>query len=233
MATEINNHVAQAIDRLVQQYKGKERIEGLITAFVTGTQNLESVYQDLLANRAIDTSFGTNLDRIGDIVGISRNYNEIDDDYRIRINTQILINISNGEPERAIEIFQRLTGASLVIYGETFPAGVTVFGDASKSDQDEINQIFTQMERVVPAGVRIDHLGEFDTNEPFSMDGSLPGFGFGDLNDASIGGKLGSLWIYNQIEFAFGSLTVADQDATGGGFGTIDDVLVGGVLKSL
>lgn len=232
MASEINNHIELALERLIEQYKGKTRIEGFLRAIVKPVQGIEDVFQDLSTQRWLDTATGDLLDRIGNIVGIARNFGESDASYRLRIDTRIIINVSNGEPESAIAVFQRYLESDLVLYQEAYPGGIIMMSDVSVSDQDTINQIYEEIEDVIPAGVRVDALGEFDPDEAFSMDGLLPGFGFGDATDASEGGKFGEIWLYTGVEFAFGSTLSDGVDTTGGGFGTLEDARIGGVFVS-
>ena len=90
-------------------------------------------------------------------------------------------------------------------------------------DQDEVNAILSILESVLPAGVRVEYLTTFDSNEAFAMDGMLSGSGFGSLGDPAVGGQFAFIHQRNGF-FSF------DGNATGNneGFGTIEDTLVGG-----
>lgn len=232
MAQAIDNHIEKALERLIEQYKGKSRISGFLRAIIKPVQGIEDVFQDLSTQRWLDTATGDLLDRIGNIVGIARNFGESDASYRLRIDTRIIINISNGEPESAISVFQRYLESDLVLYQEAYPGGIIMMSEIEVDDQDTINQIYEEIENVIPAGVRVDALGEFDADRAFSIDGDLPGFGFGDATDATEGGGFGEIWLYTGIEFAFGSTLSDGVDTTGGGLGTTEDARLGGVFVS-
>lgn len=226
MITEILTHVADAKRRLIQQYKGKPIIATLITAFVQEFQNLETVGKDLNEDRSVDTATGTNLDRLGAIVGQPRESGQSDADYRIRIKSKISQNISQGEPERLIEVFKTLKAPTLTILEEHFPAAVAIESDATFADQDEANLIIDILERTAAAAVRVDEVVVFDPTEAFAFAGALSGFGFGTTADPLVGGKLATLWNY-KLPFAF-----AGDNPQNDGFGSIHDPLVGGVFFS-
>lgn len=226
--TPIVDHVAQAVARLIEQYKKKPDLEGMVGAFTAPFQALEDTFQDLETDRSLETSVGVQLDRLGTIVGIARATNETDDEYRISIKTKIVENISQGEPERLITVYRLLVGASLVYLSELYPGGIGLMSDVDLADQDFINLLFKRIDRIAAAGVRIDYLGSFDPDEPFAMAGTLPGEGFGTDTDPLIGGKFATLYLDMSEEFAF-----AGNSLNAGGFGTILDPLVGGVFQGV
>ena len=227
----IPNHVEQAIARLLEQYRGKQTIEGLVTTFVTPLQELEQVFQDLRDKRTIDGSEGIQLDRLGALVGIERSLqpNPLDDNiYRLRIMARILVNISNGEPETLIQVFQLLSQSLLVTLYEEFPAGVSIFGDGLLVNFEETNLILGLLEEAALGGVRINALGFFDADEPFAFEGAVsPGLGFGSLTDPLAGGKFGGLYVVRE-EFAFDG-----DDTKALGFGSLVDPVVGGRFVGL
>ena len=221
----ITTHVQDAISRLVEQYKNKGQLAALITAFVEQTQGQEQTLNDLLTQRSIYMAVGVQLDLLGTILGQARDGLE-DEPYRIRLKTRVLQNISQGQPEALVAVFQLLVGSTLVEIQEWPPAGVGMGTDAS-IDPGDVNSIYANVQLVAPAGVRVDHLWCFDTVEPFSFDGTQPGLGFGTVADAGVGGKFGFLHNRN-IPFSF-----AGGDPSDLGFSTIADPLVGGNFQSL
>ena len=83
------------------------------------------------------------------------------------------------------------------------------------------------IDMVAAGGVRCAGLIAYDPDAAFSMDGNLPGAGFGDMNDPTAGGLFATYFSPN-VDFAF-----AGDDSTAGGFGTTADPLVGGLFVSL
>lgn len=190
----INDHVNQAIKRLFQQYKGKVRIEALLTAFVDQVQMLEDTTQDLIVGRALDTAEGVQLDLLGEIVGQAREGMD-DDAYRLRIKVRIIQNLSEGEAERAIQVYKALLGATLVVYSELYPASVYIMGGGDVPPA-QVSSLKQNIEKVLPATVELVYFGKFDAVEPFSFSPSATiGRGFGDATDPLVGGKFGSLYI--------------------------------------
>jgi len=118
--TKTDDHVAEALDHLIQKFKGKERVAALITSYVEQIQDLEDALWGVLLGRQIDNAVGEQLDGLGSIVGEDRN-GKTDDQYRIAIRTRILINASSGTAEDAIGILKAATG-SVVKIREFFPA---------------------------------------------------------------------------------------------------------------
>lgn len=221
----ILDHVAQAQANLLLQYANKPNILGLINAIVGPIQELEGMFQDLLNGRTIDNAVGILLDRLGAIVGQPRQ--GLDDDaYRIRIKIRIMQNVSQGEPDTLILVYQNLLSADLVFYQEAYPAGVMLMGDAPIPAGQETN-IYENIQEVAAAGVRVDTIGTFDKVNPFCFAGGpIIGGGFGDMNDAGVGGKFASLAIPVDIKFSFvGSLK--NQ-----GFGDLRDPVMGGRFVS-
>lgn len=225
--TPITNHVQQALDRRLEQDKGKAGIANLTAAFVEPLQALENTFLDLLTMRTLGAASGVQLDRLGDEVGIDR-LGLSDADYAQRISARILVNISNGEPETLIQIFKLLTQGSLVVFEEHFPAGYGVMSNGGiPLEQQDL--VLALMEAATGGGIRMDTFGQFDATAAFAMAGTIyPGAGFGSTLDPTAGGKLGHLYFRSSAQFAF-----AGADPTTHGFGNTLDPVVGGRLVSL
>lgn len=227
MFQQILDHIILAKKRLISQYKQKPRLEGLVEALVQDIQNLENTAVQLNTERGLDTAVGEQLDGIGQIVGLERETGQSDDDYRTLIKAKIGINLSQGEPERMIQIYKVLTGADLVLLQELFPGAVAISSEVDPGSQEEVDRLIRIMESMAPAGVRVDFLGIFDADEAFAFDGDLPGLGFGSTTDPLLGGKFATL-VVRDGEFAFDG-----DDLQAEGFGTILDPLVGGQFQGL
>ena len=226
--TEITTHVDDAKARLVQQYKNKSRIAGILKALVDQIQELETVGKELNDERSVSASIGVQLDKIGEIVGITRLGGESDALYRARINARISLNVSEGEPERLISTFILLIGADSVLLQELPPADVAISSATDFADQDEVDAALAILESVAPAGVRINYIGVYDSTEPFAMAGGLSGLGFSSLASPTTGGKFSKIVRRNSF-FSF----AGNEELKNEGFGTIKDTHVGGLMDKL
>ena len=226
--TEITNHVQQALDRLVQQYKEKPKLNAVLTAFIEQLQELETVGKDLNEDRSIFTAAGTNLDNLGTIIGLDRLPGESDTVYRAKLQAQISQNIAQGQPEVVIDTYRLLVENTFVLYQGMYPGGVALASPVDFATQDEVDATIAVIESVLPAGVRVEYFGVFDPDEAFAFEGSQPGFGFGDLADANVGGKFAKKVVRNNF-FSFDGV----DDAQNEGFGDINDPLVGGLFDEL
>lgn len=154
---DVPDHVLEAIARLPKQFR-KPRIEDLLRCFVGPSQAIESAAWQLLTQRFITTAIGAELDRIGRIVGQSRD-GLGDDDYRRFIRARVAAHRSRGTTEDLIKI------ASLVLLDEADdvtiqvvtqgPAAVqvTLAGDALTDSVAAI--VVSFLRDAVAAGVRL------------------------------------------------------------------------------
>lgn len=228
--TAITTHVVDALNRLLQQYKDKDRIRALIETDGERTQQLEDVLQVLNVERTLDDADGIQLDRLGDILGIDRN-GLSDEDYRTRLRIKVIQNISNGEPDRLINVYAFLLEATQVQYQEHYPAGVALMANAPVIAGQE-TLIYTEIQNISPAGVRVDYIGSYDALDAFAFEGSsgpndLAGAdGFGDLTDLGIGGMFGKQHVPIDIGFAFAGGSEDDR-----GLGDLLDPYYGGLFQ--
>lgn len=229
MITPITDHEEQALARLVSQFKGKVRIEGIIQTLCNGQQQIEDEFYKLLTLRWVSSATGAQLDIIGAIVGQPRQGSG-DTAYRIAIRGKIGINTSDGTPEDAITVFQLLFGATDVMLQEHFPGVVEIF-----------------------ANVNIEYVLEGDGPEAFAFDGGIDGLGFGDVFDSTVGGTFANLYLYDvAIFYALmdkvlsagirigalgywegGEAFTFEGGPTGAGFGDVFDASVGGGFATI
>lgn len=222
MIPVIPNHVQQALDRLITQYKNRPGVQGLVGSLVYPWQEIEQTLSDLNTLRAVDTATGAQLDGLGSIVGIERGQLS-DNDYRVRIKAKILINISEGEPEIIITAYSLLTGASVTFLQELPPCGVGLMSDGSIPAGQE--ELFAELiKSALAAGVRLDSMGHFDASNPFSFDGAVAptGGGYGSIYDSAAGGMLAGLYLFG-LPYAFDG-----PDPTTLGYGSVYDPAEGG-----
>ena len=191
--TKIDNHIEEARARLIGQYKNKSKLEGFIESLVKQIKDLEDAGHNLYGLLDIDNSIGTQLDKIGEIVGQPRQ-GLTDSEYRIFLNAKIGINISQGEIPRVIDIWKLITNAHIVHLMEMFPASLAL--ESSNEVPGELLEIAYEMiSKIVGVGIKVDHLTTFSEENAFAFAGSSVGNagGFGDLNDLEAGGKFASL----------------------------------------
>lgn len=129
------------------------RFQRFIRAFVTSMQEIDNVDQNLKFQRSLETSIGTQLDGLGEILGLARLPNESDEDYRERLKFQIFINKANGTPEEVITVLKFLTKANKIRYHEYYPAAFQMSTDGLVFPNPP-EQLVTAIQSVSPAGVQ-------------------------------------------------------------------------------
>jgi hypothetical protein len=221
----IPNHVDLALERLLQQFVDKDKVAGVISALTEQIQDLEDTFSDLFTNRTIALAVGQTLDDIGTIVGQPRlGFDDVR--YRSLLLAKIGENVSQGDPEAIIQITKLLIGANLVHLQEYYPAG---FGLSASEDvpNDLINFFYSRLDRVDPAGVRLEALICFDEADAFAFEGPAgTADGFGDDTAPAVGGMFGKLHMRTLPAFSFDGAENGDE-----GFGTLEDNLVGGLFQ--
>jgi len=108
---QTTTHDAEALAQLLEQFKGKARIEALLSANMTQIQEIEGVAFDMLEAFVVSTAVGDQLDTIGKIVTEPRK-GKTDDVYRAFILARITINRSNGRVEEFNTVLQLITEAT-------------------------------------------------------------------------------------------------------------------------
>lgn len=189
-STYISDHIARAKERLIEQYKGKLKIEGVVEAVIAPLQDIEDVLEQLKVERWIDSAIGVQLDKIGVIVGAAREIGQNDEDYRLVIKAQIIMNLNQGTPEEIIAAAKFFIGAAFIWYLEVYPAAVDIFSSTVIPEPNRA-KIRAQLKKFLPAGVSLDSFGQFDETNPFIFNG---GSGFGDVNDPGVGGLLADIY---------------------------------------
>lgn len=222
----ISTHVQDAENRLLEQYKNQPNISALLDSFIGPIQEIEDGLEALNNNRGVNFAMGVQLDRLGDLVGIARG-TMLDDAYRIRIKIRIIQNLSQGEPERLIQVYSGLIGASLVEIQEHFPGGVGLSGNGPIPFGQE-TLIYQNVQAIAAAGVRVDYIETYPSDSPFVFGGGpVLGSGFGDLNNLNVGGGMGEIHVPVGIKFAFAGGAPGND-----GFGDLRDPVMGGHLVS-
>lgn len=110
------SHKTIAVDLLPGQFENSPELIKLVEAFVgenEAIQELEDVLWVLYSQRWLWFATGAALDGLGDILNEPRASDD-DEEYRDQLYLKVLINVSEGEPERLIEAVLQVTGASEV-----------------------------------------------------------------------------------------------------------------------
>jgi len=127
----------------------KERnIIGILEAGDNQYNELEQVFFDMFTKLWIDNAEGEQLDVLGIHVGVDRN-GLSDNDYRLLIEAKIQINVSSGQPERAISAVRFIYDTEDIEYAPNYPAKVRIY---------VLNQEYTDAEaylilQIIPSGV--------------------------------------------------------------------------------
>lgn len=150
-------HVARALARLPQQFRGKAKIEALLSALASPAQDLENALWDLLTLRGVMTASGVWLDKLGALVGQARG-GLSDAAYRLYIRARVATNRSRGTVADLIAIANLILNSSTsLVTIETVPGavGVVVIRVSSYATDDATAAILISFLRdAVDGGVR-------------------------------------------------------------------------------
>lgn len=172
----------QALKLLVEQYRGSDRIQGLIRAVADRLTEVDEARVQTWTRRWLGTAEGAQLDGLGEILGATRQGRD-DDEYRLRLQAQVTINTGSGTPEDLISGVSLLTGANQVQVREKYPAAYELFINVTSLPADLRSLIAT----LSPAGVAATFLIVTDDAEPFGFDNDPQAEGFNELGDDSGG----------------------------------------------
>jgi len=176
---QITNVVERAIVLLASQFRKSSSTENLsnmqkfVKAFAESIQDLENANWQLKTERNLDNSQGVQLDGLGQILGLDREEDESDTDYRERLKFQIFINQSHGTPEELIAILIFITNATKVRYIEFYPAAFQMItnGQTFPTPPEEI---ITAIQDASPVGVQYCPVtATYGVNVPFVFAGDF------------------------------------------------------------
>jgi hypothetical protein len=182
------DHVADALERLPEQFRSDENVIALLTALVRPAQELETALQALLLERSVSTAEGTQLDIIGKLVNQSRN-GLADDVYRRYIRARIKANRSNGTVEDLIRVAVLVIDDvdARIVVDQQGTAGVVVQVADITVDDDLADAIILFLRLAVSAGVRVilESSGVDETASFTFQNGVGQGFGKAERVDLS------------------------------------------------
>jgi hypothetical protein len=185
--TKITDYINRTIGLMIEQFRNLPRFSGLISLIAQQYQELEDMFFDLMKYRGIVYAQGTQLDKIGAVLGLGRTSAD-DNQYRSDLYFQATINTSKGTPEELILVLQRVTGIAHIDYIEAQPASIFMY---LVNPPYLPNNIRINMDKIKPGGVSLNIVLSTDRPFCFSLDGINPyyanGRGFG-INSTDING---------------------------------------------
>lgn len=105
---ELNEqHIAEAINHLIELFRDGPRNQALLTAFGTQIQELENMLWTMYAAFSVDTATGDQLDILGRIV-VEDRQGRLDSDYRAAVRVRILVNLSSGTLPELLDIMKKM-----------------------------------------------------------------------------------------------------------------------------
>ena len=173
-------------------------IKKLLRALVDPVQDVETILQQLLAERSVDTAIGEQLNVLGRIVGQDRN-GMVDDDYRRLIRARISVNRSKGTIGDIIDVTNLIVydPATIIDINNHGPAALTVTIDGVLVSFQTAATLAKLLQESVSAGVRlfletvdVADADAFQFDEYVSVPNPAQGF---ESIDLATGGKLGSV----------------------------------------
>ena len=163
----MNDYVQSLINDLPQQFKEKERIEQLYQVIGAQMQEIAAFYMQLMTQRFISTAEGVQLDRIGEIVVLTREEARIasgsdrtltDDEYRRLLVYKTTRNYGNATYQDIVDCINILRGSTLGFsYKEDFnmPATIILETDAKPSSESIQVMVDTPVPRAGGVGIAI------------------------------------------------------------------------------
>lgn len=192
LVVPITDHVQQALDRLMQQYKEQPRLAAIITALVQQIQDLEDAIYPLDVGRQLATAVGVQLDGLGELIGLKRN--GLDDaTYRLFLIGTIAKNYSDTTLPTIQTILDLLLDPEVLLIFEKYPAAIAVEFSGSIREPSLYSLVATLVQGALGAGIRLAYMAVMDDTNPFRflLEGSPgpQGDGFADDEDPGSGGK--------------------------------------------
>lgn len=202
LATQITNHVQAALNRLMQQYRGKVGLEAFLSALVTQIQELEAAIYGIDQGRQLynGNAQGVQLDGIGELVGVPRN--GLDDaEYLVFILATIGENTSDTTITKVIAIILLIFGAQSIVFDEIFPAAIGFQLGSPTLDPSLYNVAIDLIINSLGAAIGIGYVSTYTQGESFSFLNS-PGKGKGFTRVGSPPGTGGifSRVVYNNLD---------------------------------
>ena len=180
------------IERIVEQFKDKVRIEGLICAIADRAQPILDALEDTKNFRSLDTAIGQQLDELGKFYRAPRN-TKTDDAYRAFLKALAVVVGTRGRGDELLTTLVTLDNgfdlASIALI-EHRPAALIMTAKVPIGGQLIGEEHASVLKRAVAGGVRLVLLFEESGAVLFSWSGE-PGAGFAEGTDPS---GTGGIW---------------------------------------
>jgi hypothetical protein len=145
-------HVAEAIDHLIELFKYGPRNQAIVAALVGQFQELENAAYQLKQAFDLDTAIGLQLDILGEVLGEDRKGRD-DDDYRAALRVVILVSKSHGTIPQLLSIAQGMSPSASVNITE--PGTMTLQINLSTLGSATLRTVFDMLKRAKAGGVRL------------------------------------------------------------------------------
>jgi hypothetical protein len=143
--TPIESYSAEALSKILNQYRESPKLKGLVTAGASGQDELEIAFNEIRDRFYLKSAEGVQLDTIGAIFGLAR-LGDDDETYRARLRAFAARRFS-GTPNEILNSLRVFFGATYAIYVPVYPAGFSILTDAVLTKAD--------LEALSPAGVGV------------------------------------------------------------------------------
>lgn len=120
MSLELINYVEDGLAKNLSQFAEDATFKAIITSILTPLQDTQASLIEYVENNNISDGRGVILDNIGKIVG-ERRLGRSDESYRTALRNRIVINTSEGSPNKLLEILTLLSGGDRHRIYEHFP----------------------------------------------------------------------------------------------------------------
>lgn len=151
---KIADHAERIKSRYPSQFDDAVNLNLLIDIIGGRTQELETQLFKILDERHLTVAAGVQLDGIGQILDLDREFGETDLSYRTRLASRTGELSKSGELENVISVFKIFVGASSVWAAEFFPAGIQMNAFVAVDPTDTASIIET-MNAVKAQGVKL------------------------------------------------------------------------------
>lgn len=194
LATKINTHVKDALNRLLEQYKNRPLLNGFLTSLIQQIQDLEDAIFAMdegrqLWNGTTTPAVGAQLDKLGEIVGIQRN-GLPDNEYILFLFGKVAENFSDTTIPTILTIFGYLFQTEVFLQ-ELYPAGIGLEAFGTPIPENLWKTAEDIVQQALGAGIQIRYSAISKTKRVFRFAGpNTTGQlnGYGTVSDPSQGG---------------------------------------------
>lgn len=157
----IVDHLAQALDKLIQRYKGKPRFAAWLGTFLRQVQDLEDAAHAVDDSRDLDTADDARLEIIARLVQQQRR-GAATEQFRRYIKARIKANRSDGSPEALKGVAQTVLNQGT--YLDVYPSWETVEARGAMAPADDPIVVSELLYDAHTAGIGHRFIGQFEAN---------------------------------------------------------------------